>query len=236
MMQFFSEQFSWPHIPGQLMWALLLTLGGFIWGWVRRGPLMGRARAIGLWVTSFFLVFLVVAFLTSLRRGPDAHARKPDLRGQIDLVGIGQAPIPPRSTMLTLVVSIRNLGAPSIVDQWALSVVPAGGSMSPAEVFPLPEGPIALERRGSPPTTFEGKDVLYRKVETVPIPQNSKARGLLAFVVNVPSDAVFQPGTKYRLSFQDVYGTTYSTEYVIAGKALPEGRFIFPGLSAPQNK
>ena len=66
---------------------------------------------------------------------------------------------------------------------------------------------------------FSGNDALYDKTATTPVVSGGMQRGLLLFPLErVSQEDVGRPGTKYILTFNDVTGRRYATEFITQHK------------------
>ena len=114
------------------------------------------------WKAKSFCIFLVLGIFfaglqyvtsgTFLGQAKEHQPQVPLLEGQIDGSYIGRFSQGTPSTAITLVVSIRNRGAPSIVEDWSLSVIPPGGTPLSATHYFIPET-LTLEREHGSPVT-----------------------------------------------------------------------------------
>jgi hypothetical protein len=155
----------------------------------------------------------------------------PDLHGAIDGIGMGNDPTIPDGSAVFLTVSLRNLGAPSIAEDWQFSVeVPgkgtfAGKTMRTGGTFSFSPAD------GSPPVTYEGSEAIQEKT-TQPIITGAMVRGMLLGIVRVPKDDAWVAGTVVRVSCHDVTGKTINLERTMSGdkEKLP----FFPGMN-PEN-
>lgn len=128
------------------------------------------------------------------------------------------------TTAVFLVATIRNLGAPSIVDTWNLVVKFPDGREIPAEHVVVPGQNAIRIPSGSGHVVYGSEDALYNKT-TTPIGRNDEKTGVLAFLVRgVPFEIVRQVGSTFFLSFKDATGKGYAVAH------RSDGQFIVPNF------
>jgi hypothetical protein len=137
-------------------------------------------------------------------------------------------------TILILIVSVRNNGAPSVAEVGYLQIVPPNGGSSPQTLgIDLPATTtIGLDDpSGTQPTLWlKGSDALYNKTIVQPVATGSLVRGILEYVVKgATSSQIAVPGTTYRLGYKDNFGTPYFAELVYNIK--PAVSCYLPGLT-----
>jgi hypothetical protein len=241
MPEFFSSQFTWQTFFGELLWGVLLSWG--IWSLVLTAVARGLAWLFGMQLDSFkrnlafcglmfISIFLVLSFV-ALNQVIGHQRSAPELKGQIDWTAIGSQAFSPNPPItITLIASIRNLGMPSIVERWSLSVILPSGRTFPTRHVRVPEE-LPLQREGASPIIIYGVDALYDKTESTPIMTGGMQRGVLLFTLEgVDLHTISQPDTKLLLSYQDVLGKVYSTEKEL-GSQLREPLY-FPGIRSFQ--
>ena len=154
----------------------------------------------------------------------------PELVGEIDhITVIGQGEGAP--VAIFIIANVRNLGAPTIVENWRLFVTVPGGAGRQVNTPKLL--PDEFQLSGKP---FLGEDALYDKGLAQPIATNGMVRGLLLYEapIGIPYDNLIMPGTIYELVFQDVFETSYSVSWPFSEVRTPvEYR---PGLTRPRPK
>jgi hypothetical protein len=137
-------------------------------------------------------------------------------------------------TSVVLVVNVKNLGAPSIVDGYFLTATLKDGRKHSAVQYFFPE---FIRLTGSSGTiTYYGKDAIEEKTGTSPIEHNGKRTGVLWFrFPTIPFQEFSQEGTELTLSARDVNGEVTKTSAVIhPGRHDP---LTFPtGITRPQSE
>ena len=152
---------------------------------------------------------------------PDlAAAEKPSLAGQIENVSIYPVPGHREDLAVSLVVFVRNSGAPSIAQGWNLEV------KSPSRRVPSVVEPVHVsgyvEMPGTNGTKVDlSKEDLVLKTAQVSIAKGARVDGILTFVLSKTSESeVSNNNTSLTLHFKDSQGNPYQTpKGVIGGKA-----------------
>ena len=145
-----------------------------------------------------------------------------NLQGRIDSFGV--APTGPNgdSCLLTVIMSIRNMGAPSIAENFRISTLRAGKELSTTT---LPPVPMLVMWEGntdrSPSVTLDGSDYLPRKAVSAPIPQGGETLGFMQVLVNgLKQDEALENETVIRVVFTDVTGKPYRVDQRITGTKI----------------
>ena len=159
----------------------------------------------------------------------------PKLAGEIQLYIAGV--VPELQTAIMLLVRVSNVGSPSIVRDWALTVVlPSGKEIRARNIFipititmPTPKGL----------RVFRQEDALYNKT-TTPIPNGGEQTGILLFEIpDLPPkssttlpDELRESGAKVVLEFHDIKNKRYTCSKVVSG--TPDSDiFYYPGTKPP---
>ena len=130
-------------------------------------------------------------------------------------------------TAAVMVATVRNLGPPSIADDWSLSINLPGrtDTLNPGLMdfnFKHP-GPIYV---GGDIIPFD--KLLYRETLT-PIATGDKKQGIIAFFVyGMTMKELTQKGTELTLTCHNIAGTAITATAVVTGNN--EGHRHFPGL------
>ncbi len=156
--------------------------------------------------------------------------RAPKLVGNFEQIVTGDSP-EPKATQAFILFTVRNHAAPSIAEGWRLKVTGPGTNIElPPTTIP-DSFTLSDSRTGKPKLRFHGKQALYEKA-IEPIPRGGLVRGWLRFVFEgVDQDRIRAPGTRWSLSFADVTGKHYESDYVMSGKD-GDPRYI-PGAEQP---
>src|ERR1700683_4209500 len=177
-------------------------------------------QEIAFWVLMPAFVFtLLVAF----GRGLGVYGKFESL----DLTENIQPHPPISGTFAIVFASIHNVGSPTSIENWHLAAVMADGSQTDATLAVLP--PSMDFNMSNATFSIPNTDALYDKTMT-PIPSGAIIRGVLFFVFeNVHRATIEEPGTLFRLSFEDVTGRSRSADFVWTGLNNGQMGYI-PGL------
>jgi hypothetical protein len=145
-----------------------------------------------------------------LAQAQDQNA--PRLSGQIEQVIADKEA--GGGAQIFLQISIRNVGAPSIAEKFALHIKSGDVEYHDAPT-PLPDEYASIPVGKSTKVTFRRQDAI--DVKTLkPVERGGLERGWLRFIVlDNELDFIRQPGMKYTVSFADVAGTSHAVDYVI---------------------
>lgn len=177
-----------------------------------------------LYVISIACIF--TAFFFSWKDEKDRFY--PGLRIHIDQTNI--APAPPSSTLLTLVVSVKNVGDPSVLEDCSSTVTFADGSQIIGRRLVVPE-PLTLEGHEGKQVFLPGS-ALYDRMAT-PLAKGGKTMGISMFTLPNISSESLREGTKVHLSCKDVIGNTIEAVHSLGPqRGSPQ---FFPGLSERPN-
>ncbi len=215
------------------MGGVLMTLVGVAYLW--RGMPIPRRIGLGLAI-AFFAIAIFNAWRDEYRSKMAAETR---------LEGLTKPRIVPEivqsnwhevqgETSVVLVVSVKNLGAPSIVDAYFLTATLNDGRKYPAVQYFFPEFMTLVGPSGT--LTYYGKDAIEEKTGAIPIEHNGKRTGVLWFrFPTIPFKDFSQEGTELTLSTRDINGQIAETSAVIhPGRHDP---LTFPaGITRPQSK
>lgn len=221
MSDFFSVQFSVSNSIGQIIWALIFLLCGRAMTWVFHGSFGNKAKEIVFWIVGFISILLVLSLITSSpMTGP--YTKEPKLRGDIDQVLIGQSRDEKKEPGIILIVSVRNVGAPTAVEGWSLSVTPLGGASFVMEHMAIPETLTIFSDKGEDTVILYGQNALYNKTLS-PIPTGGMQRGILwyRFPQGIDKDMLTRTGTKFAVFCSDILGKQYTIEGTWKGKTNP---------------
>ena len=133
----------------------------------------------------------------------------------------------PDDTVLTIIVKVRSLAAPSTVDQWSLSLRLADGSTVIAEPHVI--GRLELAGAdGKPQKVIHASDALYDKTMQAPLATGHVMYGALLFHVRRPIAECENPTTTMILGWIDATGkpsTAAQTRGSLVGTAS-----TYPGM------
>lgn len=150
----------------------------------------------------------------------DAKKRNaPDLRGEIRGSSLGtqsgtSKEIPSGTPMLTLFVRISNLGAQSVVRDYALSIdLPDRGRVVIPPIH-LSGDELRLFRDNSSTINYKMEDAIYLKTAREPIKTGDMKEGFIVFPVpGVSKDQVARAISTVVLSYSDVTTKVYPVKY-----------------------
>ena len=148
----------------------------------------------------------------------------PCMRAYINQVNLGVLPTDTASTMVFIIMYIRNTGQPSIADHWTVrGIFPDGRTVIGQNQFI--QGTMTLS--GGPGTsarTYHESDALYAKALN-PIPTGGMIRGvLMVYFQGMDQSQLAQRGTKIVVEFEDVFERRYSAMQIMTGDGVPIGQ------------
>jgi hypothetical protein len=217
----------WEFIKAVVTYWQALATGGLIaFGLflIERLASWSMPKKAFMWV--FVVAFLVVAsFLAwrdqrrevaTLRAAQDARTR-PIIRAQIEQAVLNTEHEPGTLHVL-LTASVRNVGAPTALEDWQLEVTPAGGAPVRGRPQVIPGSMTICGKRGRG-LLFTDRDALYHRTLARPIETGGMVRGVLGFKFPGMSEARFyQPTTRLKLQARDVLGTPHVVEQGVPGE------------------
>ena len=162
--------------------------------------------------------------------------RNPQLVGAFQGSAIGLIAEHHNDSIITVFVQVTNLGAPSIVSEWKLSIA-LPGEKDPRLALPVaqPSGTITLEREEGPPVILSGEDDLADKTSQEPIPKGGARVGVLIFLLEgIPGTTLRAKQITLILTFKDVVGREYRILHERTG--IPGSPPYVPGLKKPKPK
>ena len=206
-------------------------------------PVTSRAFILALAILPLVLGACQTSQKPDLRTAPpiqtkatpdlEVVAEKPSLAGLITNVSIYPVPGRREDLAVSLVVFVRNSGAPSIAQGWNLEV------KSPSRRVPTVLEPVHVsgyvEMPGTNGTKVDlSKEDLVLKTAQLSIAKGARVNGILTFVLSKTSEReVSNNNTSLSVHFKDSQGNPYQTpKSVIGGKAKPTSS---PGLKADTN-
>jgi hypothetical protein len=211
---FLAQSFTLHNILNQLIWAALwaVLVRGFVW---LAKKSIDKRREIAFWV---IVPVVVVLFIGTIRFATSQGTGQPILKATIDSVAVGNYKEGTGSTALMVVVAVRNLGMPTIIEGWSLLIDVSGvgkRTLIP-EYIPIGKS-VTLDYEGGS-ITFSGAEIIFNKTTENPLLTGAMARGVLIFIVNdIRKETVARPGTTFTLSFTDVTGKAYSVSRIWTG-------------------
>lgn len=153
---------------------------------------------------------------------PDAKvAERSLLAGRIENVSMYSVPNRREDLAVSLVVSVRNAGSPSVAQGWNLEINSASRRvptvLEPVHVNGFVEMPGTNGRK-----VDLAKEDLMLKTAQVPIARGDRVDGILTFVLSKTSESeLSNNNTRLIIHFKDSQGNPYQTpKGVIGGKAI----------------
>lgn len=155
--------------------------------------------------------------------------KSPVLRANIDAIVNSQ--IPDKSgTFLFVIVSVRNSGTPTSLEDWQLSAKLLNGTEHEGKSSYIPKVVTLEGEMGK--LNFTDADALYNKTIDTPLVNGAMVRGLLWYRFDDLDVSAFrQAGTSLILSFKDVLGTLHRHEMSVSG--ISGKAMYLPGLTKP---
>jgi hypothetical protein len=222
MMGFFA-QFTLAELVNQIVWTgILLVLGRLAMFILKLPPKKERLY----WLFGPFVILGLVAFSGS--RG-DHSQYAPRIVAKIDSIILGTDPYRSTRTMLVLVISARNAGMPTILEDWRVSAALNDGRVLSGELQRIPDS-ITFGSPDHDALQYFGKDAIYEKTLMTPIPTGGIVRGILWARFDGFSSAQFSSTTpRISVTFDDVAGQKYAIEATV--KAGSDKPMYYPGMS-----
>lgn len=166
--------------------------------------------------------------LDSVRHELEAKS-KPELQGEIQILNWGLFHRAEEdSPIITAFMTIKNLGAPSAVEKWAMFIDFPDGKSVRGVAAGFSHDTIMTLKDGSP-RVLRAADRLDEKLASNPIPQGGRAPGFIMFVFEGFTRGDLKgKGNKLRVEYSDVTGRRYTIVWDMARLAdLP----MRPGTS-----
>lgn len=197
----------------------LVSMTIAMWQWASKKEIVPKWLLWGLAIISVLLAFFFAwqekrteavnlnKELQDTRIALDA-LKKPLLVGQINQTVTGDAP-ELKASQIFILMSVKNIGAPSIVEGWGLNIKSESLSLQAVHPTEIREGLALRDPDGKPLAVFHKTDAIYEKT-VKPIERGGMVRGWLLFTLEgIASREIRKPGTTITVFFQDVLDTTY---------------------------
>jgi hypothetical protein len=183
--------------------ALALILG--LWslapeGWPKM-PAWATLDGIGVGI---LLVGLAAGLIIADRRNIHSAAviQRPEFHLTIPGANIFIPDAQPTWTGVGVDARIWNTGAPSIVTDWSMKIVPNGGDAVNAQLTAMPN---VLSATGSfNSTKLLAANSLEAKTRDTPVGA-TPVEGVLLFYIALPKAAVQAPDTRWEITVKDIY-------------------------------
>jgi hypothetical protein len=220
--------FTARFIIENLVWTLVVSALMYIWAWIRGLFPSGSKRLIVILlipITAFALLTIIGHFAGT---GP----LTPEMRGNIlTVIAIDPRPLinkppgpKPDAALIFLPIRILNLGSPSIIDDYSLSVrLPDGAEFHGAELKLATPMPLSRLEGAWEQVGFFCPSQDVRLQTRVPIPSGGQIRGFVAFTVIgiTPGDLFPGRGAVLTVRFVDVRGRHYAMDYTLRRDSRP---------------
>lgn len=136
---------------------------------------------------------------------------KPSLSGEIENLSLYPVPNTRRSLAISLVVSVRNTGSPTIAQDWTMSVTAPGrndlGTLEPVHV----NGIVEMPGTAGMQVDLATEDLVIKSKQN-PIAKGAQLKGILTFVLpNVSARELSNNHATLLLQFKDNQGRSYKT-------------------------
>jgi hypothetical protein len=143
-----------------------------------------------------------------------AKYQMPIFSSQVDILASSAAGSREEDTLLAVIVTIKNSGAPSIADSFIVTAKLDGREME-ALILPPPQDKIQLwrqtEKEGEG-LTLESKNFLLRKCSEQPIPSGGSCVGFLMLLVRNANFRDIATRGRVIVVFSDAFNKTYTIE------------------------
>jgi len=228
---------NWLELAGG---GLIAVVGWWIWPFICKQ--LGRPEWVDAVPSSLIWGLIVVALLLAFfkawrseyRKAQAAEARLkelslPALKAQILQVAISDQVQgnEDQAVWFILLVSVSNVGAPSICKHYGLEVTTLdGNAFHPASVFLARDTNL---RAQDTEIRLSKEDYLPQKTATNPIVNGAEEHGFVAFRLStVAKSVVCQTGTTLSLSCEDIRGTVITCSRQVTP---PDAPGLYPGFN-----
>jgi len=130
----------------------------------------------------------------------------PNLQGDVLYSSVGKLKADTNITVVTLIVSVTNLGAPSITKNWWVSITTPDGELVSREPIYYRKG-WDDSKEGEPGLRIYNSDAIYARTGEDPIPRGGEKHGnLVFFFKGVKPEKIERGGNILKLCFSDATG------------------------------
>ena len=200
-----------------------------IWVWTTMKN-VSLPKWLGVGLTIIFLFF---AFFNAWRE--QYLKTHPGLRIEIQELGLAPDQDNPETTKVFAIVSIANLGSPSIADSFQLSMkMPDSSNEITVQPYMFdPNKPITLsDSNGS--VEYSGSDALYLKTSGQPIQTGGKMTGIVSFrIPSISYEKSSKTGVSFTLECKDISGNLIKQTRVWKSGNDTKLSDYYPGLTPP---
>jgi len=198
---------------------------------------LSKKAFAGIFVVCFFVGATFMAWKDEYHRAENATRQlealtTPRLGGSFTLKAVAPDITNNQDSIISIVASIENTGAPSIAKNFSISVKTARKAVNVIIAPHMKGGMNLFDETGERGFRLEDADFLALKVGEHPIPNNGAAQGfLIGIAKNITKDELLDGTGEVELGFDDIRGGHYS----IKGPFLPVTPIIYVG-QPKQNK
>ena len=151
-------------------------------------------------------------------------AEQPSLTGRIGNVSMYPVPNHREDLAVSLIISVTNAGAPTVVQGWSLEVNSRGtrvsGALAPVHVNGVVDMPGSAGKK-----VDLGKEDLALKTANVPLAKDASVNGILTFVIPKTTETgLTNNSTRLILHFKDAQGNSYQTPAIVVGAKATSGK------------
>jgi hypothetical protein len=174
-----------------------------------------------------FIPLLVLVVISSISFLDNQSYNKIKISGTIEAVNIHSDN---NDTRVLLIVSVRNVGSPTILDNWIMRIESEDGNIFYGRNEALPETLTLFDEKDSTKYIYSDKDAIYEKFIVSPL-QTGEFRIGIYWVVfkGISKDIISQPGNKFIIQCADVTNNLHYF-FIVPNKRITESVHI-PGLS-----
>jgi hypothetical protein len=198
------KEFTWKNIATQLMWS---------------GIMIGLSRLALLafgdkphyeylyWLVGIALVFMIMTFLSALLKSDS----RPAFQVSLEEVVVGSVDLRDKKdvSFASVIASIANIGAPSVIKGITFSVLVPGGMPVGGMPQTIQDG-MKVSRPDGQPERVSAKDALNIKAQTDPIPKGGMVRGRMLYLIpQVSPNNLGAIGTEFKMFITDLWGKKY---------------------------
>jgi hypothetical protein len=182
------------------------------------------------------IIFLFISSYLAWKK--EYEKTQPGLHVSIERLGLSPDQKYPGMTQLFAIVSISNLGPPSIADSFIFRVQTNDGmDVTESPYMFDPDSPLTVVITEGESLKYSSSDALYLKTGGNPIPTGGKKIGILgAHLANITFKSADQSGTKITLLCEDVAGNVISSPPRIKGTGNTHELGFYPGMTPMSQK
>lgn len=207
----------------------------WVWTTLRQIPISKR---FGAALTVFFLL---LAFYNAWRQQKhEAEAARasleeryrPKLDCRFEQWFLSEMKDHPNRTLVTIQLTLKNSGAPSLVESWGLDIRMPDGKIIHGHGAVFPNSPFfefGSSAGGYPIKLYRG-DSLFIKDANDPIATGAKRAGWVLFEFEVPKDVLNNPDAIMNVNFSDVDGTKHTFNQILRGTSTGNSLY-YPGFT-----